>query len=105
MLSLHIIVAIAHTTRLLLTERSSACWETFEEFVLLAQVSKTDTDDVANCCAGIKISSTMGLNARIRPIPHRAARKGKQEYLQTFISKNHSKLTEVVKEGKPYGRL
>ena len=59
---------MAHTLYLLLTRHSFDAWDTVEEFVALARVSKTDTRGLKNVSAGIRRFKTMGLNTRIRTV-------------------------------------
>ncbi|KAM0797048.1 hypothetical protein BDR22DRAFT_489214 [Usnea florida] len=62
----HKIVALTHTLQLVLTRYSSHSWDSAEELIVLAQVSRTDTKDLRHTSAGIKRFSTMALNTRVR---------------------------------------
>ena len=69
MLLIHVIVALTHILQLLITRRSSACWDTVEDIITLAQISRTETKDLLNTGGGISRFSTMALNTRIRSSP------------------------------------
>lgn len=101
-LLLHMIVALAHTLHLLLTRYSSASWDTLEELVVLAQVSRTDTKDLRNTSAGIKRLSTMGLNTRVRTLGSGA---GGAETVELLIGGEESEKMGGVQEEKEYGNV
>lgn len=107
-LSVYIFIAFAHILRLLSTRRSSVCWDTVEELVLLAKTSdsRTEGTPLKNTSAGISLFPTMALRNRIRG---RAAdeRKEGQEELQLLIEKDFSRDdgTQEVKDGKEYGMV
>lgn len=102
-LLLHLIVALGHTLYLLLTRYSSASWDTVEELVVLAHVSRTDTRDLRNTSAGIKRFSTMALNTRVRTSGSRAG--GGEEKVELLIGGEDGEKMGGVEEGKEYGNV
>ena len=102
-LLLHLIVALGHTLYLLLTRYSSASWDTVEELIVLAHVSRTDTRDLRNTSAGIKRFSTMGLNTRVRTSGSGAG--GGEEKVELLIGGEDEEKMGGVEEGKEYGNV
>ena len=87
----------------MLTRYSSDSWDSAEELILLAQVSRTDTKDLRHTSAGIKRFSTMALNTRVRASGSGAGGgKGKVELL---IGGQDGEKMELVEEGKEYGNV
>ena len=107
-LLLYILIAFAHTLRLLVTRRSSVCWDTIEELVLLAKTSdyRTLGTPLKNSSAGISWLPTMALRTRIRSKAADESIDG-QEELQLLIEKDVSRDdgTQKVKDGKRYGAI
>lgn len=102
-LLLHIIVALAHTLYTFFTRLSSGSWDTVEELLVLAQVSRTDTTDLRNTGAGIKRFSTMALNARVRASGSGAG--GKEKKVELLIGGVEEGKMGGVEEGAEYGNV
>ena len=98
-------MACAHTVRLLLTRRSSACWDTVEEFILLAKTSESvpKNSPLKNTSAGTRLFRTMALKARIR-VGLVGENTPREEKLQLLIEDNVlcDDGTKKVENGKPY---
>ena len=99
----HIIVALSHTIQVVLTRYSSASWDSAEELIVLAQVSRTDTKDLRHTSAGIKQLSTMALNTRIRA--SRSGVGGGEGNVELLIGGQDGDKMETVEEGKKYGNM
>ncbi|KAJ4371451.1 hypothetical protein N0V83_004668 [Neocucurbitaria cava] len=65
-LLIHLVVATGHTILLLVTHRSSSCWDSLPELISLAQQSTPSTVALRNTAAGIYRLSTFRHIARIR---------------------------------------
>ena len=66
-LLIHLIIAGTYTIYvLLITQQTSACWDTFSELIALAQQSSPSTQALKNTCAGIRNFSTHGKMARVQ---------------------------------------
>ena len=102
-LLLHLMVALGHTLYLLLTRYSSASWDTVEELIVLAHVSRTDTRNLRNTSAGIKRFSTMALNIRVRTSGSGAG--GGEEKVELLIGGEDEERMGGVEEGKEYGNV
>lgn len=100
-LLLHMVVALIHTLYLLFTQLSSASWDTMEEFIVLAQVSRTDTKDLRNTSAGIKRFSTMARNTRVKTSGPGAG--GGEEKVELLIGGEEREKMGKVEEGEEYG--
>lgn len=101
-LIIYMLVALTHIAHLLVFRRSSECWDTLEEFMVLAQTSVAHTQDLDNTCAGIKRFRTMGLNSRIRRTTN-STKEGHEE-LQLLIDRTGLDAgTGEVKPGEEYG--
>lgn len=96
------ILALGHTMHLLITGYSSASWDTAEELIVLAQVSRTDARDLRNTSAGIKRFSTMALNARVRASGVGAG-GGAEEKVELLIGGDECKGMGEVEAEKEYG--
>ncbi|OCK79240.1 hypothetical protein K432DRAFT_383222 [Lepidopterella palustris CBS 459.81] len=63
----HILIAFAHTTYVLgFTRRTSGCWDTFSELVVLAQQSLPTKRALRNTCAGIQCAETFRRRVRVK---------------------------------------
>ncbi|UPX13774.1 uncharacterized protein EKO05_0004273 [Ascochyta rabiei] len=63
---LHLAIALAHTTFLLLRRRSSACWDSVPELLALAQQSRKSELALHNTATGIQCLDTFRQRTRIR---------------------------------------
>ena len=100
------LIAFIHILYLLKTKRSSACWDTIEELLLLARTSDSATKGTSleNTSAGISTFSTMALPTCIRTRATDGSNDD-QEDLQLLIGEDVSPTnwTQEVIEGEPYG--
>ena len=87
----------------MLTRYSSASWDSAEELIVLAQVSRTDTKDLRHTSAGIKQFSTMALNTRIRASGSGAG--GGEGKVELLIGGKDGEKMEAVEEEKEYGNV
>ncbi|KAF2430092.1 hypothetical protein EJ08DRAFT_649888 [Tothia fuscella] len=63
----HLIIAISHTVYVLgFRHQTSGCWDTFAEFMVLAQQSLPAEGLLENTCAGIRRASVFRTKVRIR---------------------------------------
>ena len=105
------VVALTHTLPLLKTRRSSGCWYTPEELLVLAQTSKTNTKELTNTSVGVKRLSTMALRARIRIVQGgtretEIAKNEGQEAVQLVIDvTNSDPWMGRVEPKEEYGKL
>ena len=67
-LFIHMLLAITHVIELLITHRSSGCWDTVTELLALMQNSRPARSALKNTCAGIKELKTYAQVAVIRAI-------------------------------------
>lgn len=65
-LFLYMIVALLHTAWTVSRGKSSACWDSLTEIVVLAQNSKP-SENLKNTCAGMKYTTTFAKKVRVRP--------------------------------------
>lgn len=63
----HLLIALMHTIYVLfITHRTSGCWDTFSELLVLAQQSAPAKEALQNTCAGIERLSTFKHRVRIK---------------------------------------
>jgi hypothetical protein len=63
----HLLIALMHTIYVLfITHRTSGCWDTFSELLVLAQQSAPANKALQNTCAGIERLSTFKHRVRIK---------------------------------------
>ncbi|KAL8748045.1 MAG: hypothetical protein Q9190_000130 [Brigantiaea leucoxantha] len=66
-LFLHMTIAVLHTFWIVARGKSSACWDSITEILLLAQNSQPAFRALGNTAAGVKHSSTFGKIVTIKP--------------------------------------
>jgi hypothetical protein len=65
LLSIYVILALAHTAVLFWTHKSSTAWESINELIVLAYNSATRPKAFKNCSSGINQRKTLDTRVRI----------------------------------------
>lgn len=109
-LALYVTIALSHVLYTMARGHSSRTWEKLEEFVVMVLNSRQEPILLANTCAGIERTRTIGLNSRILVMngnnsTEKRAVGGEEEEVQlVFTDEQHggTSLGRVVPDAK-YG--
>ena len=106
----HAVIAFSYVFYVLLWNkaRTSVCWDTQEELLVLAHSSRPSPAALANTCAGIHRSSTMSQVVCVRVLDSSNATDGTEERVQLVIDNTKILIEEAwtpVVEGRKYGQI
>ncbi len=88
---------------MLMARRSSECWDTPKEFIVLAQQSRA-SGKLETICSGIKRLGTMALNTCVRRVP-RANHDGEEEIQMLMGTDSMNHAPERAKKEVEYGKI